>query len=588
VTSPAQAVMARLEGVKPAGQGRWMAKCPAHDDRQASLSVREGDDGRVLLNCHAGCRTEDVVANIELGMEDLFPPREQDAGRPAIVAEYNYRDESGKLLYQAVRLSPKSFRQRKPAAAGGWEWKLEDVRRVLYRFPELLAAPKAETVWIAEGEKDVEALARIGLVATTNVGGAGKWRPDYSEALRGHPVAILPDNDDPGRKHAAEVAAALAGIAESVRVVALPGLPPKGDVSDWLAAGGTPEQLKALATKAPEGVPVAVSHRFQSSVTRLSGEREERLQNSEGILTFGISFLDHALGGITRKDLILVGAKSGVGKTSAATIAALANCRRGKRVHYFALEAEDREIERRMKFQIIAEMYYGRRMHTRPIRFQDWYNGLLDYELGPFEAEADEALASVLVNLSTFYRTDSFTSDDFRVQFEAITAETDLVILDHFHYIDDDDRDENKSAKRSVKMIRDCVLRAGRPVVIVAHVRKSDRRNDTLLPTLEDFHGSSDLPKIATKAVMIAPAYDIQGPEPFLWPTYLMAAKCRTDMSVTRYVSQILFNTRQNAYEESYELGRLTDAGKQFSSLAPQDVPTWARASNSESIEVSQ
>ena len=137
-------VLGKLEGVKPAGSGRWMAKCPSHDDRQASLSIREGDDGRVLLNCHAGCTTETVVGDIEIGMEDLFPPRDAANGeKPRVVAEYDYRDEAGKLLYQAVRLSPKSFRQRRPAAAGGWDWKLEDTRRVLFRLPSV-SSPSGE------------------------------------------------------------------------------------------------------------------------------------------------------------------------------------------------------------------------------------------------------------------------------------------------------------------------------------------------------------------------------------------------------------------------------------------------------------
>jgi archaellum biogenesis ATPase FlaH len=579
--SPIDLVLSKLEGVKPAGSGRWMAKCPSHADGTASLSVHESETGNAVLFCQANCKTETVVGDLELSMTDLFPPKDSaNSNRAQIVATYDYRDERGGLLYQAVRLSPKSFRQRKPVAAGGWDWKLEDTRRVLFRLPEIIAAPKDAIVWIAEGEKDVLALANLGLIATTNVGGAGKWKPEYSQFLRGRQVTILPDNDDAGRKHAAQVASALDGIAAGVRVIELPGLPPKGDVSDWLLSGGTAAKLKELAASTSNGVPAA--HSFRPSALRLVGEREDRIKNAQGILTFGVPYLDQALGGITGGDLVLLGAKSGVGKTSLATITALANCQAGKRVHYFALEAEEREIERRMKFQIIADMYYSSRMHTVPLRFQDWYNGLLDDELGSLEAEADRRLAAVLANLSTYYRTESFTSADFREQFEAITKETDLVILDHFHYIDDDerDRDENKGAKNSVKQIRDCVLRARKPVIVVAHVRKADRRNDTLVPTLEDFHGSSDIPKIATKAIMIAPAYDVPGSASFLWPTYIMAAKCRTDMSVTRYASLLSYNTRQNNYEPDYVLGRLTDGGRLFSELPPSELPFWARATN--------
>jgi putative DNA primase/helicase len=158
-----------------------------------------------------------------------------EALRHRLEAAYDYTDPKGRLLYQVLRLRPKDFRQRRPIADGRWEWSLGDVRRVLYCLPQLLAAPTDAWVFVVEGEKDADNLARLGLVATTCAMGAGKWRPEYNAALRGRPVVILPDNDEPGRQHARQVAAALAGTAESVRILELPGLPSKGDVSDWLA-----------------------------------------------------------------------------------------------------------------------------------------------------------------------------------------------------------------------------------------------------------------------------------------------------------------------------------------------------------------
>jgi hypothetical protein len=164
-----------------------------------------------------------------------------------IVAEYDYRDEAGVLLYQVVRFQPKDFRQRRPDSKGGWIWKLQGVSRVLYRLPELLTAPISEPVFIVEGEKDVESLRRLGLVATCNAMGAKKWRKEYNEALRGRRVILIPDNDDDGREHVRIVAESLQGIASSVTVLTLPDLPPKGDVSNWLAAGGTKHALLEMA-----------------------------------------------------------------------------------------------------------------------------------------------------------------------------------------------------------------------------------------------------------------------------------------------------------------------------------------------------
>lgn len=167
----------------------------------------------------------------------------RNANQP--VAAYDYSDESGKPLYQVVRFEPKDFRQRRPDGAGGWIWKLDGVRQVPFHLPQLLAA-NDRTIHIVEGEKDVHALERLGLVATTNAGGAGKWSRDFASFFSGADVVILPDNDQAGEEHAKKVADLLASSASRIRIVRLPGLPPKGDVSNWIAKGGTAEQLAAL------------------------------------------------------------------------------------------------------------------------------------------------------------------------------------------------------------------------------------------------------------------------------------------------------------------------------------------------------
>lgn len=118
--------------VQANGSG-WMARCPAHEDQRSSLSIGSGDDGRWLLKCHAGCPIESILTAAHLTKADLFPgERKNESGN--IVAEYDYRDEEGELLYQAVRLTPKTFRQRRPDGQGGWTWNLGGVRRVLYRL----------------------------------------------------------------------------------------------------------------------------------------------------------------------------------------------------------------------------------------------------------------------------------------------------------------------------------------------------------------------------------------------------------------------------------------------------------------------
>jgi putative DNA primase/helicase len=173
---------------------------------------------------------------------------DQQAG---IGACYDYREASGNLVFQVVRQVPKNFRQRRPDGKGGWIWNLLGVERVIYRFPETLGAiADGRTIFIAEGEKAVDALTGIGVDATCSPSGASKWRPEYSSSFRGARVVILPDNDAAGRAHARQVADALDGIARTVRVLDLPGLAEKGDAFDWIAAGGSGDELARLAEAA--------------------------------------------------------------------------------------------------------------------------------------------------------------------------------------------------------------------------------------------------------------------------------------------------------------------------------------------------
>lgn len=242
-------VLAALKNVRQTADG-WIASCPAHDDSTPSLSIADGRSGRVLLKCHAGCETDAVVAAAGLSVRDLFDDSAASRhGSPArIVAEYPYCDEQGTKLFDVIRLNPKSFRQR----ASSGEWSMKGVRHVPYRLPQLIEAVEADrTVFVVEGEKDVHALVELGLVATTNPGGAGKWRNEYAAHFRGARVVVLPDNDAPGHRHALDVAARLFTVAKEVRVVALPRVPEKGDASDWLGAGGTVDQLKALVRSTP-------------------------------------------------------------------------------------------------------------------------------------------------------------------------------------------------------------------------------------------------------------------------------------------------------------------------------------------------
>jgi len=173
---------------------------------------------------------------------------------------YDYKDEQGKLLFQVVRVqfsTDKHIYQRHFNQKGEWVNNLRGVRRVIYRLPEVLEAVKnGTTVFVVEGEKDVETLFEWGIVATTSPMGAGKWQDEYSRYLCGADVVIIPDNDEPGRKHAEKVARSLYGIARSVKVIKLPVWREHEDVTDWKERyGGTKELLMKIVNGTPEYVP---------------------------------------------------------------------------------------------------------------------------------------------------------------------------------------------------------------------------------------------------------------------------------------------------------------------------------------------
>ncbi len=252
-SSTVQAILDKLNGVRATESG-WLAKCPAHEDAKASLSVGQGENGRALLKCFAGCSPNKIITSLGLKLVDLLQsPQKTASGGSKIVATYDYLDAQGKLLHQTVRFDPKRFKQRRPDGKAGWIWSLRGVRTVLYHLPQIEeAVARGQHIYLVEGEKDVATMVEHGFVATCNPMGAKKWKPNYSETLRGATVFIIPDNDNSGREHAELVASELSGIAKRVRVIELPAV--KGsnvkDAADYFHAGGTDDAIIELSDAA--------------------------------------------------------------------------------------------------------------------------------------------------------------------------------------------------------------------------------------------------------------------------------------------------------------------------------------------------
>jgi putative DNA primase/helicase len=235
----------------PRGQG---SRCFGFlsDDGEWAHCTREEHAGQCKFAPGSSTYAHKMKGQCRCGVEHApADPKPRKPGRGEVDVAYDYHDADGRLLFQVVRLRPKGFRQRQPKEGGGWVNNVQGVTPVLYRLPALLKADPAALLLVVEGEKDSDKLRALGFIATTNAGGAGKWKPAYSEPLRGRNVVILPDNDDVGREHAQQVARSLQGKAATAKVVELPGLPDHGDVSDWLAGGGTQEALLGLIEAAP-------------------------------------------------------------------------------------------------------------------------------------------------------------------------------------------------------------------------------------------------------------------------------------------------------------------------------------------------
>ena len=257
---PSLREVARTLGGDVSGTYQVMAPGPDHSPQDRSLSVRVAQEHPEGFIVHSFAGDDDMACRQyvreKLGLPEWKPeePRLKTVGE--IVAEYDYCDETGDLLFQVVRFEPKDFRQRRPLGGGKWAWEIRGVARVPYRLPGLIAGVKeGRTIYITEGEKAADSLTVLGVATTCSPHGAGKWRDEYSAYLKDADVVILPDNDKPGEQHAAMVANSLRGVAKRVRLLRLAGIPSGGDVYDWLEAGGNADELAQAAKLADEYRP---------------------------------------------------------------------------------------------------------------------------------------------------------------------------------------------------------------------------------------------------------------------------------------------------------------------------------------------
>lgn len=272
----------RLENVKPNADGSARAACPAC--REVG-SDKSGDHLLIQPNGSFGCAAHNGDKPHRQRIFALAGAVQHREQKSRIVATYPYTNERGELLFEVVRMEPKTFRQRHKDASGALVWNMTGVRRVLYGLPQIMGAIQdGLPVYVCEGEKDVASLAKAGFAATCNPGGAGKWLPEFSATLRGADVCIIADKDEPGRKHAQLVARSIHGTAAQVRVIELPdtnGQPVK-DSADYFAAGGTAEGLQAIVEAAPLWSPPQAGSESASAEYIATGDEAETKSSNIG------------------------------------------------------------------------------------------------------------------------------------------------------------------------------------------------------------------------------------------------------------------------------------------------------------------
>lgn len=318
---------------------------------------------------------------------------------------------------------------------------------------------------------------------------------------------------------------------------------------------------------------------FKSSADTSFEEYNERRSRSDDCLSFGVDFLDDALRGILPDDLILLGAPSGAGKTQLCCNIALANMQAGKKVFYVALEASRFEIERRLKFPLVADLYFSddqRPQLSKRLTYPSWLAGDFKNDLHSYETKAAEMFEQMGKDLFLFYKQDKFGCGELVDAVLSCSDRADLIMIDHVHYFDFDDDNENRAIKDIAKTVRTLALEEQKPIILVAHLRKRDRANDELVAGLEEFHGSSDLYKIATKVVTIG-----QGSrtESGLFETFFRIPKNRIDGGVTRFLGRELFNPKKGTYEQGkYQIG-WADQKRSigFKEVDGSQYPEWGR-----------
>jgi KaiC/GvpD/RAD55 family RecA-like ATPase len=498
--------------------------CPVHDGKDPNFSVNARTG---FASCHSKCQSGwDVIGlERELTGADFIRAKAsvyQIIGRPEptweerdIEATFDYTDAEGNLVYQVVRKLGKQFMQRRRNSAGTWIWGLAGATPVPYRLHEWKDAP---FVAIVEGEKDVRSLETIGLAATCNNGGAGNFKAEIAKWFAGKKVAIFPDNDDPGREHALKVAELLSPVAKSVRVIEIPDLPAKGDVTDFINSGGTKKQLQELYTKSQEW-----SHEWQFS-SQIPDENDRYVRSlnaliveyggldgfwdmrqSPGLPTPWRGFTKAMGGGLRRGEVYVIGGNQGSGKSSLLLQFLIAALRARFGALLFSMEMGHRDVFHRMvSIEARVDLLHYRELQQAKSRTEIEEADLHGYVTRLAEFTHELGRYPLSVTTKTRVTPEYLLTESKRLKKR---EKIDLIAIDHMQLMGSTGsvRGDYEKMTAISRMTKEVASELQVPVLIVSQTSRANSTDKRTELEVSDLRGSGAIEEDAAGVMLIYP-----------------------------------------------------------------------------------
>ncbi|CAM6006437.1 unnamed protein product [Sphagnum balticum] len=461
---------------------------------------QEKPNGRAF--CHSQCKEGWDILSLEMKMGGLtFPDakrevygllgRSTDPSELNIEATYDYVDENGVLKYQVVREHPKKFKQRHRDGGGQWVWNLRDVDPLPYNLPAII---NSTYCICTEGEKDVETLKAHGLPASCNNGGAGNWKPALNHWFTGKQILLIPDNDEKGRQHVLKVAEMLAPIARELKILELPNLPAKCDVTDWFTRGGSVEALRDLVrTQARDwhpdfafATPCDEDKWVQSPalIIEAAGGMDHAwdMAYEEGIPTPYERLNDSIGGGMRKGEVYILAGMRGSGKTSMLLQFIMPHLEAGGGVLLFSLEMRGIDVLQRLasmeELIDLAQIRILQKKRKKGI-ITPVDTGFLEQADNRLKRQTQRLMGfSLLVHQKPIITPEYIIEETQRL---SVNSKIDLVVVDHMQLMSSDGN-EQKDYEKFTAISRALKSRVAKelniPVLLASQVSRKNSNDN--------------------------------------------------------------------------------------------------------------